>query len=1105
MASVKKRIGLMLASIHAGASLNVWPCFVKTALLENATLFIFPGGRLNAREDSENLRNPVYSLVNPENLDGFISWSSTIRYTETREEFEHFHSGFDPLPYVTLAHKIPGHSCVEFDAYNGMKALVSHFIRVHGARRIAFLRGPDFHSSAKARFKGYRDALKEAGLPVSVRSPLVTEPFNWSSGDAAAAQLFKDRSLIPGRDFDTLIGSSDMMVLGGVNYLLKEGYHVPRDYRAGGFNNSIESRIMESPLSTVNMPAAELSSESFKIILKLLGKRSRKIADVQLASELVIRESCGCDYCQPGGNRTVREEPREAAEQEAKRRGRAKETMIEMIAEHLNLEAADTEALVFPVVDALFQEKEEVFFHLFKKALIRFFNSGRDIERLLRLMDDLGWSRLAPRGVSGRLEPALYQTIFHIREQLTTHAQYEKEQWNTALNSLRCELLGTRDRGSLVQSLARHLPKIGITTAVIVLFEDEKSSRCVGSFSPEGINPQREQSFSARFLVPAGLKSQYASGVFMVQPLFIENQSLGYFVHNVPIYDGVIFEELRSAISYALKGISLLEEVVRAKRIAEQAERAKSELLTTLENELYDPLTGVMDQVEELEKKYLPRGGPENTGVLAGSMMEDILRLKSFIASREAETGSLIDLTLSRIDEPVLRKTLFDPDELLPGIGVFPLLCGDTARLSQCFSLIREEYGGEVSAAPNYRGLTITFRASGQAGTPGSSRQRHGLLLAERIILMHGGEFSRDEKQCALLLPWTTLTGQEPSVHSISRQDHVLALSDAALLPAIFFDLPMIQDIETSSSLPGRTAFVVWNAAVAGKEDYIRVLSLRRRTELAAVPFLCYGKQPSAGGACGFAAAYGSEKSIFDAVENALRSPEQAIVLSIGFLENRERPWAGAANEMQADIIAIDSIGAFNETVAEITPSLIIINGVNDASVAMIRRHPLTVTVPVVMFGDRIESAVEVMSLSRYSRLIMCNTAAAAAPEFRLRIKALLAGDEILPPHTGSLVKKTILYFNQHAASPITRWKLAEAVNVSEDYLTRIFHRETGLSLWDYLNRYRVFLAEDMLRQTDESIHEIAVRCGFQDQAYFCRVFKKIAGCSPGRLRKRSE
>ena len=177
----------------------------------------------------------------------------------------------------------------------------------------------------------------------------------------------------------------------------------------------------------------------------------------------------------------------------------------------------------------------------------------------------------------------------------------------------------------------------------------------------------------------------------------------------------------------------------------------------------------------------------------------------------------------------------------------------------------------------------------------------------------------------------------------------------------------------------------------------------------------------------------------------------------------------------------------------------------NSETAAAIRRHPLTVTAPIVMIGGLIDSAAEVMALSGYSRLIICNAAVASSQKFRLRIKALLAGDEILPPHTGALVKKTILYFNKYAGSPISRWKLAEAVHASEDYLTRIFHREMGLSLWDYLNRYRVFRAAGLLRRTDETIGEIAARCGFQDQAYFCRVFKKIYGCPPGQLRKRSE
>jgi DNA-binding LacI/PurR family transcriptional regulator/AraC-like DNA-binding protein len=1088
MASAKKRIGLALASIHTGASLNVWPCFVRTAQIENASLFIFPGGRLNARQDSENLRNPVYSLVNTENLDGLISWSSTIRYTETAEEFEAFHSGFDPLPYVTLAYKIPGHPCVEFDAYNGIKALVSHCIQVHGARNIAFLRGPDFHQSAASRLQGYRDALREAGLPVPLKSPLVTEPFNWNSGGAAAAQLFKDRSLIPGRDFDTLIGSSDLMALGAVNYFLKEGYHVPRDYRAGGFNNSIESRIPESPLSTVHIPYTELSGESFGIVLKLLGKKFTDIKDVQLASELVIRESCGCEYYHAGGSG-------ENFFENAEPHGTAQETIIRMAAAYLNLESGYAEDMVFPVVDALFRGREDVFFHLFEKVLIRFFHSGRDIERLLRLLGDIGRSGLLPLGGLFRIEPALYRTIFHIRERLTTHEQYEKERWNTALNSLKCELLGARDRGGLVRSLARHLPKIGITTAVIVLFEDEKISRCVGSFSPLGISPRREQPFPARILVPADLKAYYADVVFMVQPLFIENQPLGYFVHNVPIYDGVIFEELRSAVSYALKGISLLEEVVRAKRIAEQAERAKSELLRALEHELYDPLSGVMDQVEALEKKISPSEG----------LGDDIFRLKSLISSREAEAGSLIDLTLSRIDEPVLRKTLFDPDELLPGIGAFPLLCGDTARLSQCFSLIREEYGDTVSAALTYGGLAVKFRRSRKTGTAPGIRQKQGLLLAEQIILSHGGEFSRCEARCTLTLPWTTLTGQEAAVQAVSRQDHVLSLSDAALLPANFFDLPLTRDIRKSAELPGRTVFIVWNAAVSTREEYLQVLRLRRQPEFAALPFLCYGRRPSSGGAYGFTGTYGSEKSIADAVENALRSPARGIILTIGVSETGDYPRIDMGGEIQADIISIDSMALFSETAAELCPAVILVNGVNPETAAAIRRHPLTVTVPIVMISGLIDSAAEVMTLSGYSRLIICNTAAASSQEFRLRIKALLAGDEILPPHTGALVKKTILYFNRNAGSPISRWKLAEAVNVSEDYLTRIFHREMGLSPWDYLNRYRIFLAAGLLRRTDETVREIACRCGFQDQAYFCRVFKKICGCSPGQLRKRSE
>jgi AraC-like DNA-binding protein len=297
----------------------------------------------------------------------------------------------------------------------------------------------------------------------------------------------------------------------------------------------------------------------------------------------------------------------------------------------------------------------------------------------------------------------------------------------------------------------------------------------------------------------------------------------------------------------------------------------------------------------------------------------------------------------------------------------------------------------------------------------------------------------------------------------------------------------------------------VWNAADAGPEELVKAAGLRRRSEFSGIPFLCYGGLSKAGERGGV---FAQASSLIDAVEYALKAPKRGTVLFIGAserwdggLERLAAPQAGAEG-IRLETIQIDSMAAFDETVGEIRPALIIFNTLDLSGAAAVRQHPLTVTVPVVMIGERIDNAGEVMTLSRYSRLLICHRAAASSPEFRSRIQGLIHGDEILPPHTGVLVKKAICYFGQRMGAHISRWKLADSINVSEDYLTRIFHREIGLSLWDYLNRCRIFLAADLLRKTDGTIGDIAYQTGFQDQSYFCRVFKKIYGVPPGHLRK---
>ena len=136
--------------------------------------------------------------------------------------------------------------------------------------------------------------------------------------------------------------------------------------------------------------------------------------------------------------------------------------------------------------------------------------------------------------------------------------------------------------------------------------------------------------------------------------------------------------------------------------------------------------------------------------------------------------------------------------------------------------------------------------------------------------------------------------------------------------------------------------------------------------------------------------------------------------------------------------------------------------------------------------------------------LIVVNTSILEASGFISRLIEVLAGSGPLPPLTGIIVKKAIAYMNTWARKPLTRWKIADAVNISEDYLTRIFRKEVGISPWEYLNRYRIQLASALLASTGLSMGDVARETGFQDQAYFCRVFKKIKGISPRQLRRMS-
>lgn len=79
--------------------------------------------------------------------------------------------------------------------------------------------------------------------------------------------------------------------------------------------------------------------------------------------------------------------------------------------------------------------------------------------------------------------------------------------------------------------------------------------------------------------------------------------------------------------------------------------------------------------------------------------------------------------------------------------------------------------------------------------------------------------------------------------------------------------------------------------------------------------------------------------------------------------------------------------------------------------------------------------------------------------------------------------------------------ELSNLCSISKYHFCRIFKLATGLSAIQYLMRHRLKIAHALLSDTDKSISEIAWQCGFSDENYFYRCYKKQYGHSPWKKR----
>lgn len=99
-------------------------------------------------------------------------------------------------------------------------------------------------------------------------------------------------------------------------------------------------------------------------------------------------------------------------------------------------------------------------------------------------------------------------------------------------------------------------------------------------------------------------------------------------------------------------------------------------------------------------------------------------------------------------------------------------------------------------------------------------------------------------------------------------------------------------------------------------------------------------------------------------------------------------------------------------------------------------------------------------------------------------------------------VDSVIKYIEEHYKEKITVDDLVERINYSKSHLMRIFKQSTGMSVTDYINKFRVEKACLELIYSKKNITEIAASNGFNTVQYFIKVFHDFSGRTPGEFRK---
>jgi DNA-binding LacI/PurR family transcriptional regulator len=198
------------------------------------------------------------------------------------------------LPVVVFDRRMTNLSTdtVLADNQNGALSAIRHFIQL-GHRRIGILNGPQHLTSARERYHGFQQAMKDAGLPVD--SKLVSfGDYQMESG----YELIHKLLALP-EPPTALFVANNLMTIGALNAIHEVGCTIPSELAVIGFDDLPWAISLNPPLTTVAQPAIEIGAHAADLLLNRIANPDCPARTVTLGTQLIVRASCGGAATEP--------------------------------------------------------------------------------------------------------------------------------------------------------------------------------------------------------------------------------------------------------------------------------------------------------------------------------------------------------------------------------------------------------------------------------------------------------------------------------------------------------------------------------------------------------------------------------------------------------------------------------------------------------------------------------------------------------------------------------------------------------------------------------------------------------------------------------------